>query len=138
MTHNPEHKPHKVNNAIVGVAAIFAIFLIVYLAVEFRSSGVATPTQNAGYTGQASEVLVAQDVMFCKLLVGQTTVYDDTTLAVTLETGAATYYSGYSVSVVSINKNGCVVDIGGTSDYLAIGQVQRLGSLYVTVKDVLQ
>ncbi len=134
MTHNPEHKHDKINTPLIGIVAIFAIFLIVYMAIEFRDGGL-TQTD---YAGQASEVFVAQDVMFCKLLVGQTTIYDDTTLAVTLETGATTYYAGFSVSVVSINENGCVVDISGTSDYLALGQVQRLGSLYVTVKDVLQ
>jgi hypothetical protein len=138
MTHNPEHKPHKINNALLGVVAIFAIFLIVYFAIAFKANNLTTVTQNVDYTGQASQVFVAQDVMFCKLLVGQTTLYDDTTLAVTLETGGATYYSGYSVSVVSINKDGCVVDISGTSDYIAKGQIQRLGSLYITVKDVLQ
>ena len=135
MTHNPEHKP-KINNALLGVLAIFAIFLIVYFAVAFKTNSV-NRVQDVDYAGQAS-VFVAQDLMFCKLIVGQTTVYDDTNLAVTLETGAATYYSGYSVTVVSINENGCVVDVSGNSDYLAIGQVQRLGSLYVTVKDVVQ
>jgi hypothetical protein len=136
MTHNPEHNP-KISNASLGIIAIFAIFLIVYFAIAFKTNTVASATQDMDYTGQAS-VFVAQDLMFCKLIVGQTTVYDNTNLAVTLETGAATYYSGYSITVVSINKNGCVVDVSGTSDYLAIGQVQRLGSVYVTVKDVVQ
>jgi hypothetical protein len=144
--HNLEHKSNKVNNALLGVIAIFAIFLLVYFAVSSKVNAANTVTnvgqdivtQNADYAGQVSQVLVEQDVMSCKLLVGQTTLYDDNTLAVSLEASSSTYYSGNVITVVSVNENGCVIDISGNSDYLAIGQIQRLGSLYVTVKDVVQ
>lgn len=143
VTHNRKHGPehqHKVNNALIGIASIFAIFLIVYFAIMFRTNSVTSTltAQNVDSAGLASGVITTQDVSSCKLLVGQTTIYDINTLAVSLEAGSATYYAGYSVSVVSVNDNGCVVDINGNSDYLAIGQIQRLGSLYVTVKDVVR
>jgi len=148
-----EHKP-KISNAVLGIVSIFAIFLIAYFAITFdRVDSTANNgnIQSVDSAGQAIQVLSAGDasttantqvttsnVASCKIIVGQTTIYDDNTLAVSLETGSSTYYAGYSVTVNSINDNGCVVDISGTNDYLAIGQIERIGSLYVTVKDVLK
>jgi hypothetical protein len=142
--HNPEHKP-KFNNTLLGIASIFAIFLIVYFSVMYGRTDSVLKTESvqgvdsAGQVSVAlSDMLPAQDISMCKLIVGQTTLYDDTTLAVSLESGSSTYYAGYSVSVFSINDNGCVVDVNGNADYLAVGQIQRLGSLYVTVKDIVK
>jgi hypothetical protein len=72
------------------------------------------------------------------LIVGKTTIYDETTLAASLSVGTPAYYSGYSVAVQEINSDGCLVDINGNTEYLAIGQVERVGPLYVTIKDVVQ
>jgi len=144
--HGPEHKL-KFNNSLIAIASIFTIFLITYFAIIVANNRIANSVANANVlqgadsAGLASGVIAqdaASSVASCKLIVGQTTLYDDTTLAVTLEAGSSTYYAGYSVSVTSVNDNGCVVDINGNSDYLAIGQIQRLGSLYVTVKDVVK
>jgi hypothetical protein len=137
---NNNHNP-KINNSLLAIIAIFAIFFILWITIKDtnRMSSVA-PTENLA--GQALQVAVAdsaeQNNAICKIIVGQTTIYDTTTLAVSLDAGQSTYYTGYAVTVTQINNNGCTIDINGNTDYIAVGQVQRIGPLYVTVKEVLQ
>lgn len=135
-----EHKI-KINNSVLGIASILAVFLIVYFALNFTlGTSIDTSNTAADSSGYAAQAALSGDASasLCKIIVGMTTAYDDTTLAVTLEEGASATYASYTVSVVSINSNGCVVDIDGVSDYLAVGQIQKVGYLYVTVKDVVQ
>jgi hypothetical protein len=149
--HDSEHqishaskKNPKISNALIAVVSIFAIFLVTYFALTFRTNTLNSVDQiqnrdNVDSNGQVLNV-VRQDVtsVSCKLLVSPTTLYDDKTLAVGLEAGSVTYYSGNIISVISVNDNGCVVGIGESNDYIAIGQIQRIGSLYVTVKEVVK
>jgi len=139
---NLEHKP-KISNAVLAIVSIFAIFLISYFAVTYRANTDMTsimPVQTGDSAGLATGVLdtqaVSSDVALCKLIIGQTTINDENTMAISLEVGGATYYSGNSISVTAINDNGCQVDVNGNSDYLAIGQIERLGAVYVTVTDI--
>jgi len=137
-----EHKPFKIDNALLGVAGIFAIFLIAYMAITFDSS-VTSQSTSTDVSGQAIQVLQTTQSLVtkgpvCKLIVGQTTIYDGTTLAVSMRSGDSAYYSGYTVRIEDINVDGCVVNINGNRDYIAAGQIQRLGPLYVTVKMVAQ
>jgi hypothetical protein len=141
IEHKHKHIEHKrkVNNSLLGIVAIFAIFLIVYFAMTFTpriSPG--TSNQVADQSGYVAQSAVQESVgaALCKLVVGMTTIYDSTTLAVTLEEGASTAYAGRTVSVTSINSDGCVVKIDYVDDYLAVGQIQKVGTLYVTVTDV--
>jgi hypothetical protein len=137
-----EHKPFKINNALLGVVGIFAIFIILYLAITFspvqQNSSLVQQSTSADLSGQASAVLQNTQSSVCNLIVGQTTIYDDTTLATSLKSGESTYYSGYIVSVEDINSDGCVVNINNNKDYIAVGQIQRLGPLYVTVKGIIE
>jgi len=146
-----EHK-HKVNNSLLAILAIFAIFFIAWITTKdnILQVNVATTASSAStndVAGQATDAVLTQAVQdntpisnsaMCKLIVGQTTIYDRSTLAINLESGASTYYAGYTVSVQDVNSNGCVVGINGNSDFIAVGQIQRIGALYVTVKEVLQ
>ncbi|HYD03203.1 MAG TPA: hypothetical protein VEC16_02790 [Alphaproteobacteria bacterium] len=135
-----EGSKSKVNLPLLSFVAIIAIILIVSMTVSLKNkiahsdSDDYVPTETQDAAGQASSVLV--DDSLCKLIVGRTTIYDDTTLAVTLATGEHTYYGGFTIRVDQINQEGCVVDVNGNSEYLAVGQIQRLGSVYVTIKGV--
>jgi hypothetical protein len=140
MTHG--HSESKPNTTVIAIASIVAILLIVVMTVSFNNRVANANNANLDYTGKVSEVAPqvvqeTKDNSLCKLIVGRTTIYDDSTLAVTLGVEETTFYSGYSIKVVSVNSEGCVVDINGNNDYLASGQVQRLGNLYVTVKDTI-
>jgi len=138
-----EHKNSIDKNTIFGIAAILAIFFIVLIAISLTSN----PTLNQDNMGQATQIVYDEysrgyttgvDVALCKIIAGLTTVYDGATLAVTLEEGSSTTYAGEIITVKMINDNGCVVSVGETSEYLALGQIQRLGQVYVTVKDVVK
>ena len=130
----------KINNSLLAIIAIFAIFFILWISIkDVNGTGSVVPTDNLA--GQALQVAVADSTTqsaICKMIVGQTTIYDTTTLAVSLNAGQSTYYAGYAVTVADVNNNGCSIDINGNTDYIAVGQVQRIGPLYVTVKEILQ
>ena len=137
----------KSNNYFIAVAAILGIFIIVYLALNSvtvfssdSSSNSATPVATSdssnGNVGQAS--LVAETVRLCKFVAAPTTIYDSQSLSVTLEKGASTYYQGNTITVDDITNNGCIISVGQSQDFLAVGQLQKLGTVYVTVTEVLQ
>ncbi|MGV8171545.1 MAG: hypothetical protein ACP5OA_02520 [Candidatus Woesearchaeota archaeon] len=142
VKNNIEHKNSIDKNTIFGIAAILAIFFIVLITISLTSN----TTLNQDNIGQATQIIYDEysrgysagvDVALCKIIAGLTTVYDDATLAVTLDEGSSTTYAGEIITVKMINDNGCIVSVGETSDYLALGQIQRLGHVYVTVKDVV-
>jgi len=129
-----EHKDKYVMSdaAILGLVAIISIFLIVYIAIHSTSiSG----NDNAGQASKA--VLESQSrTILCNILVSQTNAYDNTVMAVSLGAGESTYYRGYTVSVQAINDQGCILDVNGNNDYIALGQIEKLGQVYITVKDI--
>jgi hypothetical protein len=141
---------HKVNNYLLGVVAVFAIFFIMWITlkdVDMKYRAASDDIIGTDAVGQAADAVLTeaqastasiQDTSVCKLIVGQTTIYDSTTLAANLNIGGSTYYSGYNIVVKNINSNGCVISVGGNADYIAVGQIEKLGSVYVTVKEVLQ
>lgn len=134
-----KHKP-KISNLSLGILSIFAIFLIVFMALNFAPTSSTTYNVDQAYdrSGYATQaVLQETDLPLCKIVVGLSTVYDSNVLAITLEEGASTTYSGKTISVGQINADGCVIGVSDESDYLAKGQIQRLGYLYVTVIDVV-
>jgi hypothetical protein len=139
----------KISNAVLGIVAILAIFLIVLFAfknVQRNNQEILSRTSD-NTVGQASAVLAGaasdvqssdtQDTPLCQILVGQTTVYDATTLSASLPVGVPAYYADNTVDIQDINSNGCVVEIGGDAEFLAVGQLQKVGTLYVTVKQVV-
>jgi hypothetical protein len=147
--HHKEAKKPRISNAVFGVISIFAIFFIVWLSLNGTARNNAVNTEsNSDSIGQAAQALygdssdtssLEQDIApICKVIVGKTTSYDGTILATSLSADESTYYSGYTVGIKEINNEGCVVDINGNSDYLAIGQIQKIGPLYVTVTDILK
>jgi len=136
------HKP-KISNSVLGIISIFAIFLIVFIALNF------TPTSSTTYdmdsiddrSGYVTQAVIQDDatsmsVPICKMVIGLSTVYDSMVLGAMLEEGASATYFGKTVTVISMNADGCVVDVEGESEYLAVGQIQRVGYLYITVTDV--
>ena len=142
---NGGHNAPKTNNVIIGIVAIVSILLIVWLTADrIHSNNIAQANNN--YAGQATQVLLnannnangaSTTVPTCKIIVGKTTVYDDTNLAISLDSSGSTYYAGHTIAVKDINANGCVVSVDKESDYLAVGQIQQIGFVYITVKDVL-
>ena len=153
-THKTEHTSRsehpKVSNSLLGIIAIFAIFLIVWFAFKDinRNTQAAISGGANNLVGGATDASVAQalaqtqssDVLnadICKIVVGQTTIYDETTFASSLEVGASAYYAGNTIKIQKINADGCLIDVNGDVEYLAVGQVQRVGTVYVTVKDVV-
>jgi len=146
--HSSQGKHPKISNEVLGVVAILAIFLIVWFVVkDVNRTNQGVISSNSDSAGQASQVLVhslsdgqtsdAQDSSLCQILVGQTTVYDATTLSASLSVGVPAYYADNTITVREINSNGCVIDVSGTSDFLAVGQVEKLGTVYATVKQVV-
>jgi len=132
-------KGHKVNNYLIAAVGIVAIVVIVYLAVLGSSYTPASSSINQNSNdaaGQAS--LVAAPVRACRFIAAPTTIYDSQSLSVSLEKGASTYYSGNTVTVEDITDYGCIINVGGERDFLAVGQLQKLGPMYITVKEVLR
>ena len=131
----------KNNNALLGIAAIIAIVFIVWIAVnnnaETNNSNTSTNALSDN-SGKASAVIVEniQDTALCRLIVGQSEVYDNTNLVTGLQKDSSTYYSGHNILVTNINSDGCQINIDGNTDYIAVGQIQKIGSLYVTVKSI--
>jgi hypothetical protein len=153
--HKIEHIQHtsygsrpKISNSVLGIVAIFAIFLIVWAVFKDVNRGNQNVLSNSDNSGQASEASVqealaeiqyteSQNTETCKVIVGQTTLYDENTFAASLKVGVSAYYAGNTISVEEINTNGCVVNINGDVEYLAVGQIQRVGTAYVTVREVV-
>jgi hypothetical protein len=138
------HK-HKISNFTLAMVAILAIVLITYFAIIFTpgtavdTSQITTSSVNTDQSGYTTEAVLQEGTKAtsCKLICGMTTLYDETTLAVTLGEGASTTYAGRTVSVSSINSNGCMIQVDYVKEYLALGQIQKVGTLYVTVTDVV-
>jgi len=124
-------------NTLYAIGSIIAIFLIVYYAINFVPAQT-VPSTNTDSLGYAVQTAAVDDAgAYCKLILGLTTVYDNAVMTVSLEEGSSTTYAGDIISVGTINDNGCVVSVSGVSEYLAIGQIQRIGQVYVTVKEVV-
>jgi hypothetical protein len=132
-----ENTHQKVNNTLLGITAILAILLIVLFTVNGSKQGTLRTDTGMAIEIALSEVNSETNVQLCKLIVGTTTAYDGTMLSTILASGASSYYSGFSVAIDAINDDGCVVNINGNSDYIAVGQMQKVGPLYVTVREVL-
>jgi len=128
-----ENKHTKVDNTILGITAIVSIFIIVLIVINSNSSPQAYTNDNVG-----NAAVMFKDSSMCNIIIGQTMSYDDNVMAVSLGTDESTQYTGYVVSVESIDDNGCTINIGGDEEYLALGQIQRVGSLYVTIKDIVR
>jgi hypothetical protein len=117
----------------LGITAIISIFIIVLIAINSSSGSQAySDNNNVGKVAEAFN----KDFSMCKIIVGQTTSYDDNVMAVSLGTGDSTEYTGFAVSVASIDDKGCMIDVDGKTQYLVLGQIQKVGPLYVTVKDI--
>ncbi|MGV8141437.1 MAG: hypothetical protein ACP5NW_03275 [Candidatus Woesearchaeota archaeon] len=132
-----EHEHQKANILPVAITAIIAIVLIVFLTID--NPGAST-VMGEDSVGNAAEVLSSQelqDIMLCKLFITKTDG-DETALSTVLAKGDSSYYAGFALSVEEINSNGCIVNINGNSDYVVVGQIQRVGPLYVTVREVLK
>ena len=139
-----EKKKPKISNAILSVFAIFAIVLIVWITT-LSTSGVSTAQSNANLAGSAIQVAYDssatgsnENLAFCKMIIGTTTLYDGTTIAASLSAGESVYYTGHTITVKEITKDVCVISVDDGSDYIALGQVQELNSLFITVKDIVK
>ena len=139
MLMKEQHEVHKQkfvmsDAAMLGLAAIFSIFLIVYITIHSAS----VPT-NTDLAGQASSVTLESQSrgLLCNIIVGQTDSYDRNVMAVGLSVGESTYYRGYTVSVESITEEGCMIGVNGNKDYIAIGQIAKIEPVYITVKDIV-
>ena len=137
----------KSNNYFIAIAAILGIFIIVYLALSSSTSvssssspdtvnSVAASDGSSANVGQAS--LIAGTVRVCKFVAAPTTIYDSQSLSVMLEKGASTYYQGSTITVDDVTNNGCIISVGKSQDFLASGQLQKLGNVYITVTEILQ
>ncbi|MGV8086185.1 MAG: hypothetical protein ACP5N1_01010 [Candidatus Woesearchaeota archaeon] len=131
-----EHKSHEVNTTLVAVFALAAILIITWIAISTNSAAVNNSRNDV--VGQASGVIVETiaDTKLCNIILGTTKYYGATNLIVGLHEESITYYAGYNVLIKSVNSNGCIVDINENSDYIAVGQIQKVGPLYVTVKSI--
>jgi hypothetical protein len=142
-----EHK-FKINNSVLGIIAIVSIVLITYMAINSTvRSNVYTQNDIIGQAFVAedffdySTISVIEEytsIPACKLIIGMTTVYDESNLAVSLEQGASVTYKDIFLRVDSINDDGCKLRIDGIVEYVSIGQIQKVGSVYITVIDVVQ
>jgi hypothetical protein len=127
-----EYQKYKLSDGLLLTAVLVGVFV-----AGMFWGGLPRTVQNDNI-GMASEIAVSEpSVKLCKLIVSQTTVYDDTALATVLGVGEYSQYAGFTVAIHEINDKGCLVNINGVSDYIAAGQIQRVGSLFVTVKEVL-
>jgi hypothetical protein len=144
-----EHKV-KISNSVLGIAAIIAIFLIVYVTVGFTpkltilsASYNSNPTSDqSGYAAEAiaedyGEYADTSSTLSCNILLGLNADYDYNAMSVTLESESSITYAGNTISVGFVNDDGCMVIVGETSEYLALGQIQRVGPVYVTVRDIV-
>jgi hypothetical protein len=120
---------------ILGMTAIVSIFLIVLIVIS--SGSVQSKAVSKDTSGQASDVLLnSADTGSCKLIIAQTTSYDNNVMAITLHQSEIAYYKGHMIKLIDVNDAGCVASVDGSSDYVALGQIQKIGLLYLTVKDI--
>jgi hypothetical protein len=138
----PKVSSPKTNNYLLAAVAIIAIVIIVWLALSSKSY---SPSSNSLVTGNViisdtatGGAVAAGPSRLCKFIAAPTTIYDENSLSVTLGKGASTYYSGNTITVEDITTDGCILNVGGSRDFLAVGQVQRLGTVYITIKEVVE
>jgi hypothetical protein len=131
--HVEQPRISRTNNYLIAIFAIVAIVIIVILAL--KSGAQSTITSALPNVGQATAVL--QETRSCKILVSVNNNYDTNTLSVTLGEGASTYYAGNTITIEEVNSNGCILSVNSVSEFLAIGQLQKISITYVTVKDVI-
>lgn len=131
-----ENKSHEANTTLVAVFALAAILIITWIAISTNTAVINNSRDDA--VGQASSVIIETiaDTKLCNIILSTTKYYGANNLIVGLHEESVTYYSGYNVLVKSVNSNGCIIDINGNSDYIAVGQIQKIGPLYVTVKSI--
>lgn len=125
---------------ITTVVAIVAIIIITAIAVNSNSGNYVT-SNNYDNSGLVSGIITtSEDVTssLCKIVVNTNTVHDGSELITSLEVGAYVTYDVYRISIANINSNGCNVAIDGSDEYIAVGQIQKIGPVYVTVQEVLQ
>jgi len=135
-TNSKNHKSDKINITLIGITALIAILLIVWIAIDTNT--ITTNSNSNDVFGQASLVINENihDSTLCSLIVSQSESSDSNSLAVGLQVDSSTYYSGHNVLIKAINADGCMIDIDGNADYVAVGQIQKIGSVYVTIKDI--
>ena len=145
MTNSKENKPTKINVTLLAIVALFAIVLITQITINNINNRInivsntnTITNSNSDNVGQASEAIIETipDLPLCKMIVSKTESYDTTNLITGLQVDSNTYYSGYNIAVTQINSNGCTINIDGNNDYITIGQIQKIGPLYVTIKGI--
>jgi hypothetical protein len=136
-----EPKPHKLNNVLLSIIAILAIFFIVWVTTYSTTRGHVVQS-NDNLIGQATQAVSDNSndlhLSFCKLIVRETAIYDGTVLTTSLSVGESVYYSGHTISIKEITNDVCVVGVDESFDYIALGQIQKLNSVYITVKDIVK
>ena len=138
MARDKKEQTHpKVNNMLIAVVAIFAICFIVYFAINSGHGSIAsTQTSNADNTGQAFTPITIDRT--CNFMVSGTSIFDSSSLSAILDKGGQVFYQGKTISLDDTNSNGCVIDVNGQSDFVAVGQLQQIGPVYVLVKEINQ
>jgi len=139
---NKSKNKSKVNTPLISVIAILAIVLIVWIAIDTNNAFIRSSSSEGNKYNQLSGQVTAvinediQDTALCKLIISQNEAYDNTEIITGLQTGLSTYYSGQNIEITTINSDGCTININGNSDYIVIGQIQKIGQLYVTVTGI--
>ncbi len=137
-TNSKETKSNKINTTLIGIVAIIGILLISWIAISHNQNTIKS-SSNADTVGQVSEVITAniEDRPLCKFIVSKSEAYDNTNLITGLQVDSNVDYLGQNILITDINDNGCTIKINDNTEYIAIGQIQKIGPLYVTVTNVL-
>jgi hypothetical protein len=131
---NKKYNSEKVNITLIGITALIAILLITWIAID---TNMVTNSNNDAY-GQVSQAMTENinDRPLCRLIIGQNENYDSTNLLTGLQIDSNTYYLGHNIVVKELYANGCLVSVDEASEYIAVGQIQKVGQLYITIKNI--
>jgi hypothetical protein len=138
---HPSSDNSKVNNTWVAIAGIIGIFLIVVIAlatIRHNSLVAQNMADSASIDTAGQAAAIYQTSAACRIIISNTDSLDAAqSLSTTLSMADSTTYNMYEITVDDIKSDGCIISVDGESDFIATGQVQKLGQVYVSVKDII-